>query len=800
MAPRPPPARRGRGGHHGRRQTYRTAPATISAWRRDGGPAAHGPAARCAPMPPAAPPCASGSTGCPTTTRPLKAVIRAGVFELGGRPATASLTLPVRERPAVGVHPRFGANGVPDASEAVFDLIMLDPEGKRCRIPRLCPLSRGMDVSVVPAQRRLGLRGPGDRQAAFRRHHRGRCRDALRAVPEGRLRPLSAGGVQSPSSARHQPALPRRLVHRGVGRRSAGHLEVVADHATYRPGEMAKLHIKPPFDGDVLLAVANDKLVETYNMYVPASGATVEIPFRESWGIGAYVLATAFREDTAERGPGRAVGLTWLGLDTRPRTLSLAIESPGDVRPSAPVEIGVTGDGLEAGKPAFVTLAAVDEGVLQLTGFETPDPANHFYGKRRLGVAMRDLYGRLIEDKTARRGVVRSGGGDPRLANRGAPPADVRIVSLFSGLVTLDERGVLTSSSTCPTHRPASPDGRSPSTPTGVRPEGVLWSRPLVPRFPCPSSWRWRRKSQDPDPRKPAPAAGRVSAAFRPRVGGPGLRGAVPKSSTRAPPPPPSRSRAWRRKPHHRHGSNWPEGFKVERRWTVGVRAAQSGDPTAGQAAAAGRAGGLCPGCPRWLVPGPANCCCRSARARPRAAGLLRALDRYPYGSSTDGQPRVAAALCGRCRGGGAAGTTADKRAASTRRFPACSNAAPDAASIVGSLRGADLCFPPMPSTSRRGQAKTYRVPPRLSGRPAMAGERVRQAIARRRPISPASPYAHYSWLRRGSAIRPRSAISPNGPPSASRPPWRGSRWRRGWRCVGERNAPAAVRQGACRM
>ena len=43
---------------------------------------------------------------------------------------------------------------------------------------------------------------------------------------------------------------------------------------------------------------------------------TVEIPYDADWGVGAYVLATAFRPDTAnERGPGRAIGLAWLGLD-----------------------------------------------------------------------------------------------------------------------------------------------------------------------------------------------------------------------------------------------------------------------------------------------------------------------------------------------------------------------------------------------------------------------------------------------------------------------------------------------------
>ena len=58
----------------------------------------------------------------------------------------------------------------------------------------------------------------------------------------------------------------------------------------------------------------------------------------------------------------------------------------------------------------YVQIAAVDEGILLLTGFQTPDPADYFFGKRRLGVLMRDDYGRLIRAERGAVGAMREGG------------------------------------------------------------------------------------------------------------------------------------------------------------------------------------------------------------------------------------------------------------------------------------------------------------------------------------------------------------------------------------------------------
>ncbi|MFO1059523.1 MAG: alpha-2-macroglobulin family protein, partial [Dongiaceae bacterium] len=191
-----------------------------------------------------------------------------------------------------------------------------------------------------------------------------------------------------------------------------------------------------------LLTIATDKLVETRTLTVPAEGTTVDVPIDAGWGAGAYVLATAFRPAASggDRGPGRAIGVAWLGIDPAARTLEVAIKAPPVIEPRGRVEIPLEVHGLAAGADAYVTLAAVDEGVLQLTDFATPAPQVWYFGKRRLGVEVRDLYGQLIDGRAGRRGEVRSGGDEAALERRGAPP-QIKLVALFSGVIKLDAAG-----------------------------------------------------------------------------------------------------------------------------------------------------------------------------------------------------------------------------------------------------------------------------------------------------------------------------------------------------------------------
>src|SRR5205823_3352959 len=102
----------------------------------------------------------------------------------------------------------------------------------------------------------------------------------------------------------------------------------------------------------------------TLSLSLPAGGTTIELPVDAAWGTGVYALVSAYRPQQAAaasntgpgmpRGPGRAVGVAWLGIDASPRTLSVALSAPDIVRPRGPTEIGIKVAGLAPNEDAYV--------------------------------------------------------------------------------------------------------------------------------------------------------------------------------------------------------------------------------------------------------------------------------------------------------------------------------------------------------------------------------------------------------------------------------------------------------------
>ncbi len=97
--------------------------------------------------------------------------------------------------------------------------------------------------------------------------------------------------------------------------------------------------------------------------------------------------------------------------------------------------------GAPPGEPAYVTVAAVDEAVLRMTDFDSPDPSEHFLGRREPGIELRDVYGSLI-DPTGQAGRLVEGG-DARAAKQmgGLDVKTFKTVAVFSGPVALDANG-----------------------------------------------------------------------------------------------------------------------------------------------------------------------------------------------------------------------------------------------------------------------------------------------------------------------------------------------------------------------
>jgi uncharacterized protein YfaS (alpha-2-macroglobulin family) len=210
-----------------------------------------------------------------------------------------------------------------------------------------------------------------------------------------------------------------------------------------RVGERAEITIIAPYAGLAEVAIATDRVLETRTLQVPEGGATLSVPVGRDWGAGAYVMVSVYtpRDAVQQPRPRRAVGVAHVAVDVAAegRVFTLALDAPQRARPGQPLQIGLEATGLPARETAHVTLAAVDEGILLLTGFRSPDPVDWFFGRTRLGVDLLDDYGRLLDPNQGRAAAVRSGGDS--IGGEGLAVVPTRTVALFSGPVTLDARG-----------------------------------------------------------------------------------------------------------------------------------------------------------------------------------------------------------------------------------------------------------------------------------------------------------------------------------------------------------------------
>ena len=87
-------------------------------------------------------------------------------------------------------------------------------------------------------------------------------------------------------------------------------------------------------------------------------------------------------------------------------------------------------------------MAAVDLGILNLTDYAAPEPDSYYFGQRRLGTEIRDLYGKLIDGMQGVRGTIRSGGdGGPGGLSVQGRPLNAEPIAFYSGIVEVGADG-----------------------------------------------------------------------------------------------------------------------------------------------------------------------------------------------------------------------------------------------------------------------------------------------------------------------------------------------------------------------
>ncbi|MEH6644423.1 alpha-2-macroglobulin family protein [Sulfitobacter sp.] len=221
-------------------------------------------------------------------------------------------------------------------------------------------------------------------------------------------------------------------------------LAVSLDREAYATGDIAQLRIVAPEAGVAMISVLSNHVIEQQSMKVEAGETVIPLIVTEEWGNSAYVSAAVVRPMDVQAGlnPARSLGLAHARIVPGEKQLSVTLEAPQESDGQAGIlSVPVRVAGIKEGETAYVALAAVDVGILNLTDFKVPDPSDHYFGQRRLGVGLRDVYGRLIDGFSGAMGTVRSGGDAAATAHLQSPPPTEALMAFFSGPVTVGADG-----------------------------------------------------------------------------------------------------------------------------------------------------------------------------------------------------------------------------------------------------------------------------------------------------------------------------------------------------------------------
>ncbi len=189
-------------------------------------------------------------------------------------------------------------------------------------------------------------------------------------------------------------------------------LKVALDKTDAKAGDTVNVKIEAGYAGKATIEIVGEKLLARQTVDVPEGGITLPFTVGSDWGTGAYVLASLYKpmDVKAKRMPARAMGVAWFGIDRAARTIGVSLATPEMMKPRAKLTVPVKLANLSPGEEAFITVAAVDVGILNLTRYNPPAPENYYFDQKRLTAELRDIYGVLIDGMQGARGAIRSGG------------------------------------------------------------------------------------------------------------------------------------------------------------------------------------------------------------------------------------------------------------------------------------------------------------------------------------------------------------------------------------------------------
>ena len=232
-------------------------------------------------------------------------------------------------------------------------------------------------------------------------------------------------------------------------------IQLVADKKDYKVGDEAKVMVQSPWDeAEALVTVERERVIDSWTVHLKGGSALVHVPIKAGYLPNVFVGVTLIRgrlgkQDYGPDGldlskPQARFGYVELPVHPEGRQLAVTVAlDKEDYRPGATVKADLTAvDAAGGAEPTELTVWAVDEGVLQLTGYQVPDLFGAFYGPRPLYVLTGDTRLHVLGQRDyGEKGQDRGGGGGAGDMAGIELRGDFRYLAHWSATVLTDAQG-----------------------------------------------------------------------------------------------------------------------------------------------------------------------------------------------------------------------------------------------------------------------------------------------------------------------------------------------------------------------
>ena len=230
-------------------------------------------------------------------------------------------------------------------------------------------------------------------------------------------------------------------------------IKIIPNKNEYKVGQTARLVVQNPYENaTALVSIEREGVLDAWVETLKNGQDTLRIAIKENYLPNVYVSVTLVNGRTAKPvtekldlgKPQAKTGYAQLNVVPERKKLQTTLKtSAKNFRPQETVTVDITTRQNGKNVPAEVTVMVVDEGILALTKYTTPDLFSYFYGPRPLSVFTADNRFFVIGQRSfGEKGENRGGGGSALNSLAGTDlRSDFRFTPYFAAQVKTNEKG-----------------------------------------------------------------------------------------------------------------------------------------------------------------------------------------------------------------------------------------------------------------------------------------------------------------------------------------------------------------------